>query len=348
MKPTRECEFVDLLDKLLDRGLVLNADLIISVAGLPLIGVNLKAALAGMETMLEYGMMEAWDQRTREWYAKEYAKKGAVPLAEGEEIALRTFGSFLDKRWVSPTWRPGFFYLTNKRLFLWRKEPAEVLFEVPLDKLEGLVIDKEMHYKKEREELYIQYDCGEIARIHASSVAELKDAIEKSVGKQLAREIPIPYENPEYPLPGDEKIVRAEKLWYLFPVMGILGKTWKPGRLYLTNKRLFWVYRVDNQKMFEVPLDEIANATVDPNGKKPGMITREKVLTITYDGGAALFGGNEQRLGRMIDAMGQMVPCLVDRNTASANPRTQFRDKPRLEAYPRQHRPRLCEQPETA
>jgi len=225
-------------------------------------------------------------------------------------MVLKMFGSFWDKRWISPTWRPGFFYLTNKRLFLFRKEPAEVLLEVPLDKLEGLAINKEMHYKKEREELYIQYDCGEVVRIHVSNCTQLKDETEKTVGKRLEREIPIPYENPQYPLSEGEKIAWAEKLWYLFPAMGILGETWKPGRLYLTDKRLFWVYRVDNQKMFEVPLDKIVKASIGFNGKKPGMNAGEKVLTIAYDGGDALFGGNEQRLGRMMEAMGQMVPSL--------------------------------------
>jgi len=39
---------VDLLDRVLDRGVVINADIIISLAGVPLIGVNLRAALAGM------------------------------------------------------------------------------------------------------------------------------------------------------------------------------------------------------------------------------------------------------------------------------------------------------------
>jgi hypothetical protein len=318
MKPAREREFVDLLDKLLSKGLILNADLIISVAGLPLIGVNLKAALAGIETMLEYGMMEAWDQRTREWYAKEYAKEGAVPLAEGEEMVLKTFGSFWDKRWVSPTWRPGFFYLTNKRLFLFRKEPAEILFEIPLDKLEGLRINKEMHYKKEREELYIQFDCGEVAQIHASNVMELKDSIEKSVGKQLEREIPISYEN-FHPFPKGEKIVRAEKLWYLFPAMGILGETWKPGRLYLSDKRLFWVYRVDNQKMFEVPLDKITSATIGFNGKKPGIEAGEKILTVGYEEGVALFGGNEEGLYGIKAEIERMTPLRLASDAVSGD-----------------------------
>jgi len=74
---------VDLLDRILDKGLVINADVIISVAGIPLIGVNLRAALAGMETMLKYGVMQAWDEKTREW-EREYRKKQEVTLPVAE------------------------------------------------------------------------------------------------------------------------------------------------------------------------------------------------------------------------------------------------------------------------
>ena len=77
MEPTRNSHatLVDLLDRVLDKGLVINADLIISLAGVPLIGVNLRAALAGMETMLKYGVMEEWDERTRAWEYEQRLKK---------------------------------------------------------------------------------------------------------------------------------------------------------------------------------------------------------------------------------------------------------------------------------
>lgn len=77
MDPERENNIVDLLDRCLNKGIILNADIIISVAGVPLIGISLKAAIASIETMLDYGMMEAWDERTREWYAAELAKNAA-------------------------------------------------------------------------------------------------------------------------------------------------------------------------------------------------------------------------------------------------------------------------------
>ena len=57
---------VDLLDRVLDRGLVIDADIIISLAGVPLIGIKLRAALAGMETMVQYGLMREWDNSIRE------------------------------------------------------------------------------------------------------------------------------------------------------------------------------------------------------------------------------------------------------------------------------------------
>lgn len=58
--PRPKASFSDLLDRVLDRGVVINADVIISLAGVPLIGLNLKAALAGVETMAQYGVLQDW------------------------------------------------------------------------------------------------------------------------------------------------------------------------------------------------------------------------------------------------------------------------------------------------
>ena len=49
---------VELLDRALNKGVILNADLIITVANVPLLAANLKLALASIETMLKYGMMQ--------------------------------------------------------------------------------------------------------------------------------------------------------------------------------------------------------------------------------------------------------------------------------------------------
>jgi len=178
MRPTRKCTLVDLLDKILDKGVLINADVIISVAGVPLVGLNLRAALAGMETMLDYGMMEAWDKSVREYYTKELTKQ--VPLAPSEEVVYQAFGSHWYSEGVYSAWRHGYLYLTNKRLFLFRKEPApEVLFEAPLVDIEGLAIRKGMHVGGERDELHLSLNGGGIARIYTEDLMGLKETLEK-------------------------------------------------------------------------------------------------------------------------------------------------------------------------
>lgn len=67
MEPEKhtECGLEGLLERVLDKGVILNADLIISVADVPLIGVNLRAAIANMDKMLEYGLMTDWEEATK-------------------------------------------------------------------------------------------------------------------------------------------------------------------------------------------------------------------------------------------------------------------------------------------
>ncbi|WP_440771570.1 gas vesicle protein GvpM [Natronorubrum sp. DTA28] len=67
MRPQKNEEtLVDVLDVLLRDGAVLRADVVISVAEIPLVGLKLTAALAGMETMNEYGLFEQWDIERRQ------------------------------------------------------------------------------------------------------------------------------------------------------------------------------------------------------------------------------------------------------------------------------------------
>jgi hypothetical protein len=181
MKPTKdgECTLVDLLDRILDKGIILSADVIIHVAGVPLIGINLRAALAGIETMLDYGMLEAWDESTREWYAKEYADRKEAPLVGGEKIILKTYGSHYYNEGVYNAWRSGFFYLTNKRLFLFRKEPAEILFQAKIDKIKGLTINEENRVGQEKQTLCLLLEGGKIEKLHTEKLEELKNGIEK-------------------------------------------------------------------------------------------------------------------------------------------------------------------------
>ena len=88
MEPTRDTHatLVDLLDRVLDKGLILNADLMIHVAGIPLLGVKLNAALAGMETLLKYGIWQDWDEAQRSIAAEE--RRRTLGLAPEEILHL--------------------------------------------------------------------------------------------------------------------------------------------------------------------------------------------------------------------------------------------------------------------
>jgi hypothetical protein len=59
MRPER-ATLVDLLDRLLERGVVLEADVLITVAGVPLVALCLRAAIAGVDVMLRHGVMGDW------------------------------------------------------------------------------------------------------------------------------------------------------------------------------------------------------------------------------------------------------------------------------------------------
>lgn len=63
---TNEPALVDLVDVLLRDGAVLHADVIITVADVPLVGIELRAMLSGMETMTDYGQLVEWDESLRE------------------------------------------------------------------------------------------------------------------------------------------------------------------------------------------------------------------------------------------------------------------------------------------
>ena len=67
MKPTKNDThaIVEFIDVLLREGAVVQADVIITVADVPLIGISLRAAIAGMTTMTEYGIFEGWDAAHR-------------------------------------------------------------------------------------------------------------------------------------------------------------------------------------------------------------------------------------------------------------------------------------------
>ena len=60
IEPSRDGDsgggLADVIDRILDKGLVINADIAVSVAGVELLGVKIRAALASFETAAKYGL----------------------------------------------------------------------------------------------------------------------------------------------------------------------------------------------------------------------------------------------------------------------------------------------------
>jgi len=58
LEPTRKHgdALADVIDAVLDKGLVINADITVSLAGVELLGIKIRAALASFETAARYGL----------------------------------------------------------------------------------------------------------------------------------------------------------------------------------------------------------------------------------------------------------------------------------------------------
>jgi len=155
-----------------------------SVSYVPLIGVNLKAAIAGLTTMMDYGIMETWDEKIRKSVLAESEEE--APLAVDERILLKTFGSHYNHE-SSPLgiWRSGYLYLTNKRLFLFRKKPAQMLFETKLDKIERLSTDVEEHLSDGKQAtiflLKTRNESNGFAKLRTEEINLLKSKLEERI-----------------------------------------------------------------------------------------------------------------------------------------------------------------------
>jgi hypothetical protein len=73
---------------------------------------------------------------------------------------------------------------------------------------------------------------------------------------------------------------------------------------------------MDNQKMFEIPFDKVTDLKVSASHSVPWIKVGEKVLTVTYEGGCALFYAKTDELHEIESAMHsvllkQICPSIV-------------------------------------
>ncbi len=87
--PTRsQSDLAEMLELLLDKGVVINADIVVTVGETELLGVKLRAAIASFETAAQYGLEfpEGTDMKRVEEAA------GVEELAEEETVPVESAG----------------------------------------------------------------------------------------------------------------------------------------------------------------------------------------------------------------------------------------------------------------
>jgi hypothetical protein len=221
LEPTRDqrATLPDLIEVLLNRGVILDLDLIIAVADIPLIGVSLKAAIAGLETMLAYGMMRQWDEQTRAWL--EHSLTRDVPLARDEEVLVRMSGA-VEADGLYTTWRPSTIYLTSRRIFAFRREPRALLWEAPLEHLRAVELEAERSIGGEqRLRIRVTLAKGTSVRLSASAPDHLAHMLQQQIAGS-GRHAAV-----RRPLPGGAVLLCEGPMWYEEPRAG--GRIWREG-----------------------------------------------------------------------------------------------------------------------
>ena len=56
LEPVSDRGLLDVVDRILDKGIVINADISVSVAGTELLGIKIRATLSSFETAARYGL----------------------------------------------------------------------------------------------------------------------------------------------------------------------------------------------------------------------------------------------------------------------------------------------------
>ncbi|GAA4800510.1 gas vesicle protein GvpJ [Streptomyces ziwulingensis] len=253
MRPSRDPRVTldDLVEVLLNKGAVLHLDLIVAVADIPLIGVSIRAAIAGMETMLEYGMMRDWDEATRAW-AERSAVRRALDLREGEAVVCRMSGGHLLAEGVYTSWRPGTVCLTDRRLVVLREEPRETLWQAELDSVAGVTLEPERTVGgEERLRLRVTLADGQDVRLSAREPGKLRDLLADACGGRLVKPFAFPFTSAD----EEEEPLAEGHLWYQEPRRGEM--LWRGGQGRLTADRLTWKSPVDSRPALVLPTAEI-------------------------------------------------------------------------------------------
>lgn len=277
LQPTRDpgATVADLLEVLLNKGVVLNVDLLIAVADIPLIGVSLKAALAGIETMLEFGMMRAWDEQTRAWAQRSLTRD--VPFQSGENLVLRMMGSWLEPP-PAKTWHPAIIYLTDRRVIAFRREPPAVLTSQPLHAITGARVVRQPTFAGEhRREIRISLGTDDELRFTAEEPERFVMRLDEQRARSAA--VPAPVTAPH-----------AGPVW--FKEARATGAVWRAGTATLEFGRFRWKGPLDSRPAVVVDTSDLTDVASSDRPAPPGC----RAFVIESPAGAHLFASDRTDL----------------------------------------------------
>lgn len=303
MQPTRDPRVTlpDLLEVLLNKGVYLNLDLIIAVADVPLIGVNLRATIAGLETMLEYGMMRSWDERTRAWVTQAVARH--LPLLDGEEVVARMAGGHYAGG-DHPVWRPGTVYLTTRRLIAYRREPQEILWQTALADVESSDVRIERSIGGEdRSRLHVTTTDGSTTVLSAAEAQRLHDMLRRETGASVTGTENAP--------PSGSEVLISGRMWFREEHAG--KRLWRGGTGTLdTREGLTWKGALDTRPAVRLRPEEITSATVR-TGDTPLLDT---ILLVRSRSGDVHLAADspEQWAGRILQMLQERTAHAVGAN----------------------------------
>ena len=86
----KENTLLDVIDRVLDKGIVINADITVSLVGVELLGIKIRAALASFETAAKFGLAfpSGTNYNTSAWKTiRENNEESTYPKLEKEIFA---------------------------------------------------------------------------------------------------------------------------------------------------------------------------------------------------------------------------------------------------------------------
>lgn len=264
----------DLLERVLDRGVILRLDLIISVAGIPLVGLSLQAALASIETMNAYGMFGDWDTASRKAAAAEPPAR--AELEAGESVVLEQFALLRCETGIMRIWRPGRAFLTDRRLVFVRRSPYEVLVSLALHDIAGIGSFVQTEARVTREVVCLAGTDGNLVHLRAAEAqmfqACLRDQLQRN-GVDVTELDPDEVRDV-----GPD--VRAESpLWHDIDSAG----TWRPGWGALSGTSFTFWSDFERRTVVEVPLASLARVAVERRQLSATLGVRDVLCLVSGD-----------------------------------------------------------------